>query len=79
MEAAVSGGEKPHRVLVVANQTVDSDELLDELRRIDADTAATYFVVVPANPIDTGAAATHGPLDVQEATQQVFFFFFFFF
>ena len=69
-EAVVSGGEKPHRVLVVANQTVDSDELLDELRGIEADTAATYFVVVPANPIDTGAAATHGPLDVQAATQQ---------
>ena len=27
----------PHRVLVLANQTVDSDELLDELRRIGAD------------------------------------------
>ena len=69
-EVAVSDGEKPHRVLVMANQTVDSDELIDELRRIDADTAATYFVVVPANPIDTGAAATHGPLDVTEAIQQ---------
>ena len=32
--------------------------------------AATYFVVVPASPIETGAAATHGPLDVREATQQ---------
>ena len=44
---------------------LDSNELLDELRRIGADTAAKYFVVVPANPIDTGAAATHGPLDVR--------------
>ena len=25
---------------------------------------------MPASPIDTGAAATHGPLDVTEATQQ---------
>jgi GABA permease len=27
-------------------------------------------VVVPASPIETGTAATHGPLDVWEATQQ---------
>ena len=67
---AAALGEKPHRVLVMANQNVTSDELLDELRRIGADTAATYFVVVPASPIDTGAAATHGPLDVTEATQE---------
>jgi GABA permease len=67
---AAALGEKPHRVLVMANQNVTSDELLDELRGIGADTAATYFVVVPASPIDTGAAATHGPLDVTEATEQ---------
>ena len=67
---AAAVGEKPHRVLVMANQNVTSDELLDELRRIGADTAATYFVVIPASPIDTGAAATHGPLDVTEATQE---------
>lgn len=60
----------PHRVLVLANQTVDSDELLAELNRIGADRDAQYLVVVPANPIDTGAAATHGPRDVTEATQE---------
>lgn len=60
---------KPRRVLVMANQTVDSDELLDELRRIGADSAAKYYVVVPASPIETGVAATHGPLDVMEATK----------
>jgi GABA permease len=27
------------------------------------------MVVVPANPVDTGAAATHGPRDVSEATE----------
>ena len=31
---------------------------------------ASYFVVVPASPIETGVAATHGPLDVMEATQE---------
>jgi GABA permease len=60
----------PHRVLVLANQTVDSHELLDELRRIGADRAAKYLVVVPASPVDTGAAATHGPRDVSEATEE---------
>jgi GABA permease len=59
-----------HRVLVLANQTLNSDELLDELRRIGADQEATYLVVVPASPVDTGAAATHGPRDVSEATEQ---------
>ena len=68
--AGVAAAEKPHRVLVVANETANSGELLDELRRIGADTAAKYFVVVPASPIETGVAATHGPLDLAEATQQ---------
>jgi GABA permease len=63
--------ERPHRVLVLANQTVGSEELLDELRRIGADKSATYHVVVPASPIETGTAATHGPLDVEEATRAI--------
>jgi GABA permease len=61
---------KPHRVLVMANETASSAELLDELRRIGADSAASYYVVVPASPIETGVTATHGPLDVMEATEQ---------
>lgn len=60
----------PHRVLVLANQTLNSEELLGELRRIGADRDAQYMVVVPVNPVDTGAAATHGPRDVTEATQE---------
>jgi GABA permease len=69
-EPAEAPARPPHRVLVLANQTVDSDELLDELRRIGADREAQYMVVVPASPVDTGAAATHGPRDVTEATQE---------
>jgi GABA permease len=61
---------QPRRVLVLANETANSVELLDELRRIGADHAASYYVVVPASPIETGVAATHGPLDVMEATQE---------
>jgi GABA permease len=59
----------PHRVLVMANESANSAELLDELRRIGADKDAKYFVIVPASAIETGTAATHGPLDVWEATQ----------
>jgi GABA permease len=62
---------EPRRVLVLANETANSVELLDELRRIGADHAANYYVVVPASPIETGVAATHGPLDLMEATQEV--------
>jgi GABA permease len=69
MEGAVAT-TKPHRVLVMANETANSAELLDELRRIGADSAASYYVVVPASPIETGVTATHGPLDVMEATQE---------
>ena len=57
-----------HRVLVLANETVRSAELLDELRRIDAAGAATYFVCVPASPVETGQATVNGPLQVWDAT-----------
>lgn len=36
------------RVLVVANETVEADELLAELRRIEDEHASTFFVVAPA-------------------------------
>ena len=58
------------RVLVLANETAQSSELLSELRAIGAARTAKYLVVVPDSPIETGMAATHGPLDVWEATQQ---------
>jgi GABA permease len=57
-----------HRVLVLANETATSRELLDELRRIDEQRAATYFVCVPASPVETGQAAANGPLNVWDAT-----------
>ncbi|MFC9554049.1 amino acid permease [Rhodococcus sp. NPDC056960] len=60
----------PRRVLVLANETADSAELLAELHTIGADHATSYFVVVPDSPIETGAAATHGPVDVWDATQR---------
>ncbi len=66
--AGVTATERPHRVLVLANQTVDSADLLEELRAIGADKDTDFHVVVPVSPIETGIAATHGPLDVWEAT-----------
>ncbi len=56
------------RVLVVANETVGADELIAELTRIGADRDATYKVVVPASPVETGAGQTHGAVSVWEAT-----------
>jgi len=61
---------KAHRVLVLANQTLEADELLSELKRIDATGKATYYVCVPASPVETGAAWTHGAVSVQGATVQ---------
>jgi len=58
----------PTRVLVLANETVGARELLDELRRIDGEGTATYFVCVPANPVDTGQAERTGAVWVWEAT-----------
>ncbi|WP_395311634.1 amino acid permease [Mycobacterium sp. AMU20-3851] len=71
-EAAEAGfpAGSARRVLVLANRTVDSTELLDELRRMGADRESRFLVVVPASAVDTGAAATHGPYDVTEATEQ---------
>ncbi len=67
IQATAPTGEA-HRVLVLANETVNSAELLDELRRIDSSGAATYFVCVPASPVETGQANVSGPLQVWDAT-----------
>jgi GABA permease len=56
------------RVLVMANQTVNGHELLEELRAIDQQRSAEYFVIVPANPIDTGQAQHQGAVYMWEAT-----------
>src|SRR5205085_332151 len=57
-----------HRVLVLANETVEGAELMDELRTIDRAGSATYFICVPANPIDTGQAMHEGALRIWDAT-----------
>ena len=55
---------------MLANETVEGDELLDELRAIDAAGKAEYFVCVPANPIDTGQAMHEGAVFVWQATTE---------
>jgi GABA permease len=42
------------RVLVVANETVEADELLAELRRIEDEHASVFRVVAPAVAADHG-------------------------
>jgi GABA permease len=64
-------GHRPTNIVVLANQTVGSDELLSELRSIGADQGTMFHVVVPASPIETKAADVHGPLDVWEATTRI--------
>ena len=58
------------RVLVLANETVAAPSCCDELRPIDAEGNAEYFVCVPANPVDTGQAEHKGAVWVWEATVQ---------
>ncbi|HEY0240207.1 MAG TPA: amino acid permease [Friedmanniella sp.] len=58
------------RVLVLANETVEGRELLDELHRIDEKRHASYFICVPANPIDTGQAMHSGAVYLWEATAE---------
>ena len=60
----------PHRVLVLANESLGSQELHDALHQIGADRDTVFEVVVPESAVETGAAATHGPLDVEQATQE---------
>ena len=53
---------------MLANQTMVDDELHDALERIEGSDRATYLVVVPANPVDTGQADREGAAFVWEAT-----------
>ncbi|GAA3641951.1 amino acid permease [Microlunatus ginsengisoli] len=56
------------KVLVLANETVEGRELFDELRSIQGAGRASYYVCVPANPIDTGAAMHKGAVYMWDET-----------
>jgi GABA permease len=64
------GGEAAHRIVVLANQTMAESELHDALEAIDGSSEASYFVVVPANPVDTGQADREGAAFVWQATTE---------
>jgi GABA permease len=49
------------RVLVVANETVQADALLAELRRLHDEHGADYLVCVPAHPLHSGQGAIWAP------------------
>jgi GABA permease len=68
--ASTHDGSPAERVLVLANETVNGEELLNELRAIDRTKNAEYFVCVPANPIDTGQAMHQGAAFVWKATTE---------
>ncbi len=56
------------RVLVLANQTVEGRELFDELHSVEGAGHASYYVCVPANPIDTGTAMFKGAVYMWDET-----------
>jgi GABA permease len=52
------------RVLIVANESVDAEELLGELRQLKNESTASYYVCMPARPLQTG----NGPAWSAEAS-----------
>ena len=66
IEAKASG--RAQRIVVLANQTMAQSELHDALQDIEGSDQAEYFVVVPANPVDTGQADREGAAFVWQAT-----------
>jgi len=60
----------PHRVLIVANETVGADDLLAEIRGLATDRDAEFLVCVPVNPVDTGQAEHKGAVYLWEATRR---------
>lgn len=58
------------RIVVLANRTMGAQVLHEALHRIEGSEEAEYYVVVPANPIDTGQADREGAAFVWTATTE---------
>ena len=58
------------RVLVVANETVEAEELLAELRRIEDERSSTFLVVAPAVAAEHGLADTWSQAGAIDAAQE---------
>jgi GABA permease len=69
-ELEPEGDQPAQRIVVLANQTMAETELHDALERIEGSDRASYLVVVPANPVDTGQAEREGAAFVWEATNE---------
>jgi GABA permease len=70
LEEGAGEGEPARKIVVLANQTMAENELHDALERIQGSDQASYFVVVPANPVDTGQADREGAAFVWQATTE---------
>jgi len=70
LESQEEEGKPAERIVVLANHTMGESELHDALERIEGSDQATYFVVVPANPVDTGQADREGAAFVWQATTE---------
>ncbi len=68
--ADVDSSGPAERIVVMANRTMGENELHDALERIVGSDQASYFVVVPANPVDTGQAEREGAAFVWQATTE---------
>jgi GABA permease len=66
--AAAKEHEPARRVLVLANRTLTGEELHRSLHDLPGSEEASYHVVVPTNPVDTGQAEREGAAYVWEAT-----------
>ena len=58
------------RVLVVANETVEAEELLAELRRIEDEHSSTFLVVAPAVAAEHGLTGTWSQAGAIDAAQE---------
>ncbi|MET0999497.1 MAG: amino acid permease, partial [Marmoricola sp.] len=70
LEERGGDGEPARKIVVLANQTMAENELHDALEQIAGSDQASYFVVVPANPVDTGQADREGAAFVWQATAE---------
>jgi GABA permease len=70
LDAQAGEDEPARKIVVLANQTMAENELHDALEQIEGSDQASYFVVVPANPVDTGQADREGAAFVWQATTE---------
>ncbi len=68
-EPVVGPDAQAERILVLANADVASAELVEEVDRVQPGPQATFYVAVPANPVEVGTALTSGAVWIDEETR----------